>query len=168
MCDPDCEGTWKWESRNAKNGERWLGTCDCGQMLAFLPDHHEPVKDDPITAFLGDGKTHPVTPPWLRVFHLSMTSEHRVSWRYHHKQCGNCQGSVDYTAQERVMKTIHDFVLSLNCGQVVSRAYDLDRKPMRLPISGASWQPACLAVTMLRRFLLRPRFAFDPPWLREQ
>jgi hypothetical protein len=48
----DCGGEVRWESILDPYRERWLGTCECGNMQAFLPDIPAWVTEDPLTTFL--------------------------------------------------------------------------------------------------------------------
>jgi hypothetical protein len=154
--------TVRWESRLARNGERWLGTCrECGAMGALIPSSSELIIDNALTAYLADGPSRPVTPPWLRLFRFSQEEPWALVWRHHPYECRACHTNVVMTAERLLRNTHRTFLLCLNCGHTSSQ------EPRRPPITGGSWAPACLAVKQLRRaaFFESP-FLYLPGFLR--
>ena len=71
---PTCGGHPRWESVLDGDEERWLSTCRCGRMRAFLPEQPSLDPADPLRAFLlGVGRPiFPPTPPWIRLFLASL------------------------------------------------------------------------------------------------
>ena len=156
---PSCGGQPSWESVLDGEEERWLATCRCGRMRAFLPEQPALDPEDPVRAFLlGPGRpTFPPSPPWIRLFLASVEGRDAVRWRYCHGPCRGCGASASFGMQSCPRPAVFAIcTLCVACGHVTASYSNPARGLVEAPVEGREWAPPCPAVQRLRDCLLRP------------
>ena len=153
-----CGGRFRWERVTEDEFERWLGVCDCGAMVAFLPDAPNCTPSDPLTTVLaGPGRSpRPASPPWIRLFRMSGAEPWNVAWRYWPADCPTCDGRVVFEASAHARPgVLARCLLCLACGFTSVEHLRRGSGLRELPLRGVDWSPPCPAVLRLREALLR-------------
>jgi hypothetical protein len=156
---PQCGELPTWESISDAYGERWLSTCRCGHMQAFLPDQPHAQPEDALAAFLlGAGReVAPVTPPWIRLFMRSLKPPWNAQWRYSPATCAACAERVSFVLQVSPRPNWFGTVtLCIGCGRVTTEYSRPSENLHELAVSGSRWAPPCPAVQRLRDCVFRP------------
>jgi hypothetical protein len=156
---PVCGGRPRWQSLLDGEEERWLATCRCGRMRAFLPEQPALDPEDPLRAFLlGPGRPiFPPSPPWVRLFLASVEGPDPVRWRYCHAPCPSCGASATFGLQACPRPNVFAIcTLCLSCGRATASYSRSSRGLVEAPADGSEWLPACPAVQRLRECLHRP------------
>jgi len=156
---PSCSGQSRWESVLDGEEERWLATCRCGRMRAFLPDQPALDPEDPLrAALLGLGRPiFPPSPPWVRLFLASAEGPNPVRWRYCHGPCPPCGAPACFGMQSCPRPAVFAIcTLCLACGHATASYSKPARGLVEASVEGREWAPPCPAVQRLRDCLLRP------------
>ena len=156
---PSCGGQPRWESVLDGGEERWLATCRCGRMRAFLPDRPSLDPEDPLrAALLGLGRPiFPPTPAWVRLFLSSVQDGDAVRWRSCHGPCRGCGVSASFGMQSCPRPAVFAIcTLCLACGHASASYSNPARGLVEAPAEGREWAPPCPAVQRLHDCLLRP------------
>ena len=156
----------RWQSIRDRLDERWLGTCECGKMRAFLPDSPDLTPEDPLKAFLVGPEVNELPkerPPWIRVVLLSSEWPFNLSWTPLPEPCPSCSTRTITGGRRGVYPTrgANHFPMKicLACGFAsVSDAAMVG--PERF-LTGDQWTPPCPAVKRLRRIALTVPMAVD-------
>lgn len=155
-----CGGTIGWETLRRAEEERWLGVCgDCGWMTVFLPDSPDSTPRDPLRTFLlGTRATHPPdSPPWIRLFRMTLGLPWNINWRHRPLRCGGCETHVTFaTCLYPRPHVVAQCMLCLACGRTTVEHIRPDAPLRETPVIGERWSPPDVAVTRLRDAIFRP------------
>jgi hypothetical protein len=155
-----CGGSPSWESVLDGWGERWLASCACGRVETFFPDRRHPEQQptDPLTLFLQGHlrPRRPATPPWIRLFLLSVGEPYLVRWRHDPAGCPECETAARFGmyAWPRPW-TAAICTVCLNCGHTTAAYSNPAAGTQEQALDGSSWTPACPAVKRLRDCVYR-------------
>lgn len=150
----DCGGQVRWEAIVEGFCERWLGTCECGVMRAFLPDQPDCVPDDPLRSFLAGPEVTELPgerPPWVRLILMSGQEPFCMEWTHLRGVCASCQSQTRFAGRRTDAPRAAGqppIIVCLGCG--LATVPNKMRGPARF-LTGDEWTPPCPAVKRLRR-----------------
>jgi len=148
----------RWESRVRDGHELWLAICPACGWVGSYDATRQAVAEDPLTSYLGDEPLRQESPPWVRLYQVSMQAPWNYVWRCQPGGCRECDRGVVFESGCRSRPDFEaSWSLCLACGYAHVR-YLNPQWGSLAEMGGSQWTPPCPPIKKLRRTIFsRPR-----------